>query len=1204
MAKPNDEGKVLSAGNHDSQNISHGYTLLPRPAASLVSLVTQSTSASLRLGTLIGGLAIDGARISTLTGLEISRFAVEALLARAGRDVSRRSRDSLGKDEAEGLLEKSINALHLSITSISFLVSTSFHTSSAALFSASTLSQRLLSALDAILGSTESSRAIAAIILLIRREFTNPHTAVGEEKVSLTDLLTGLTCFALLQRWCRKDTEREMQKNQVEDLVWDVVILSNGSRADVIGTEQEPRRRTPEVQRRRRERPASFISASGKDDAFEAIPRDQVHLSGIPALIDTPEDHYRLSEDQIKAYIMQQLPDTARLAINTETYTIKTITVDISGVGAAQTSVSPPPGTALIEDTINPESAPLGKEPLNSHPELPDSPKHRIIFKTTLRNTHSADFQKADDETTPQEHVPDDDQAIKATINVIPDATSDTLVSRSEPADVPASSAISPSIEMPPPVRPAARAMDSEATIKSLHPIQHQDNAPREDIPAKKSAHAISSERNAANQKKSRRPMGSSSSLSGSDGMQRKSSLAKIAQKVRPSAMEKSDKKSSLKEPFKRKPSSSYLPNLRKKSEASSSKTGDPKPLDRSVTHRRSQLTQPGKSSYLPVPRTPPRVRSDKNKELPLPPKQGSPNYFSSKDLMKPIESMRPASRASYYSIHERRRDSFVSQTDTYSLHSVDTRPRSPAQLRTHIRASSSLSKARSEKDRTSYSIPDELSAALDTHRHQRSASGAASIYTMATNNSETSLVLAPRPRQNLLDSDSAVVSLHRNGTVPAMFPNAHFVRNILRFVRFASASYGSNFLRLMGLTSAQKQDVADLMSISNVEHHSFSTYTGSASSTILLSSFVDPQGGSNAAGDTDTNIPLVHYVSLDHESKAVVLTCRGTLGFEDVLTDMMCDYDHIHWRGNTYTVHKGMHASARRLLEGKGGRVVATIKAALEEFPDYGLVLCGHSLGGGVAALLAILISEPGPQGSGDAFVTSFQPADLPLLLTADVSVESTEQPTRITLPPNRPIHVFAYGPPATVSPLLRQATRGLITTIINGEDIVPYLSLGTLRDFQAVALAFKTDDSGAKSEVRRRVWEGLLSTFTNHFYVQPVAPFGSQSSDDNWPWSALKTLRASMLAPKLVPPGEVFVVDAMPVLQRDAFTPRSATSGDSYPTLGRPATRVRLKLVRDVEARFGELRFGSGMLGDHSPGRYEASLKALAEGVLEESS
>jgi hypothetical protein len=348
-------------------------------------------------------------------------------------------------------------------------------------------------------------------------------------------------------------------------------------------------------------------------------------------------------------------------------------------------------------------------------------------------------------------------------------------------------------------------------------------------------------------------------------------------------------------------------------------------------------------------------------------------------------------------------------------------------------------------------------------------------------------------------------------------------------------------------------------------------------------------------SGSTGTGIPMVHFVTLDHVSHAVVLTCRGTLGFEDVLTDMTCDYDLITYGGKKYEVHKGMMASARRLLEGGGGRVMATIKAALEEFPEYGLVLCGHSLGGGVSALLAILISEP---GTGTAFVTKGEEeyGRQPLLITSSSNKGTAiPRPAEILkLPAGRPVHVYAYGPPATMSPSLRLVTRGLVTTVVNNQDIVPYLSLGILHDFQAVALAFKTDESGAKGEVRKRVWEGLKGKWYNN-----PAYAGESDHDEMWAYSALKTLRASMLSTKLVPPGEVFMVESMRVLRRNAFV-----SGDTRAEgegLGRPATRVMLRYVKAVEAKFGELRFGGSMLADHSPGRYEAALKALERGMNE---
>lgn len=98
----------LERGSAGHVPATSGATLLPRTAASLVSWLTQSTSLSLRLGTFIGGVALDGARATTLTGLELSRAVIEGILTRAGRDVAVRSHGEQGKAEAESLLERSV----------------------------------------------------------------------------------------------------------------------------------------------------------------------------------------------------------------------------------------------------------------------------------------------------------------------------------------------------------------------------------------------------------------------------------------------------------------------------------------------------------------------------------------------------------------------------------------------------------------------------------------------------------------------------------------------------------------------------------------------------------------------------------------------------------------------------------------------------------------------------------------------------------------------------------------------------------------------------------------------------------------------------------------------------------------------------------------------------------------------------------------
>jgi uncharacterized membrane protein YgcG len=458
------------------------------------------------------------------------------------------------------------------------------------------------------------------------------------------------------------------------------------------------------------------------------------------------------------------------------------------------------------------------------------------------------------------------------------------------------------------------------------------------------------------------------------------------------------------------------------------------------------------------------------------------------------------------------------------------------------------------------------------------------------------------------------------------MFPERHFLANITRYMRFASASYGSSFLTVMGM--ATEMPISKSLDDTHHELRSFAHHTRCDPSSILLSSFVDAQGGSDGTGATNTGVPLVHYVSLDHQSKAVVLTCRGTLGFEDVLADMACEYDILLWRDNRYKVHKGIHASANRLLYGGDGRVLYTLKAALEEFPDYGLILTGHSLGAAVTSLLGIMLSEPG-RGPGTPFVTSPEPRTklLPHHRRTSSSSFSDSHQHHVCLPAGRPIHVYAYGPPATVCTPLRNATRGLITTVVNGADIVPYLSLGLLHDFQGAALAFKMDnpdsssssnnsggDSGS-SPLKSEMWRRIRGTFLNamshplsetrRIFVGGGAS-GAGGGDDEWAYSTLKALRAHMAGDKLVPPGEVFVVESEEVLRREAFvfsTPGtgsgSGQGGGGIRQLGRPAKRMVLKYVRDVERRFGEVRFYGSMLTDHSPGRYEAALERLMRGV-----
>lgn len=114
MSEPPIEEKGVQSYQHDPAQrsvVSSGRTLLPGTIASLVTTFTQTASFGLRVGTKLGGFAIAGARETTLTSLELTRAAVEAILTRAGKDVSERRTDELGRAEAESTLERSVSGV-------------------------------------------------------------------------------------------------------------------------------------------------------------------------------------------------------------------------------------------------------------------------------------------------------------------------------------------------------------------------------------------------------------------------------------------------------------------------------------------------------------------------------------------------------------------------------------------------------------------------------------------------------------------------------------------------------------------------------------------------------------------------------------------------------------------------------------------------------------------------------------------------------------------------------------------------------------------------------------------------------------------------------------------------------------------------------------------------------------------------------------
>lgn len=1216
-------------------------TLLPSPVANAVSFATRSTSFALRVGTTIGGYGLSAAKFTTLSSLELGRGILEGILHRAGKDVISGSRSDMGRADAETVLERSFESLHQTMNRIMFWTTTGFHVTGTAVSTASQVSQLFLSVLDQFFGSTDSSRAIASIITLVRREFQNPATGVQGEKVGVTDLVLGLCGLAYLQSWCRTMIQDESRTLGYEEIIWDIVVFNDG---EPIGVHEES------LYGVHTGNYANRSDQHGNDAVVEMIGRHGTTRKD-------SDDSDEPPERQLKEQVISSLPKEATISITTSTTVTKIITVEVKGTPSMP--LVAPPGLDLVESEII--------EPTGPVPGVDETPSYKIVYRLSrnkVRSTTAGGGGEGDNQSR-VEVIEDEDTERTA----VEDTEHEGIDDQAPPVPpknhrLSSSSSSGFNEQVSPKGKSVKRRRSSSSSVghTSNRTVSPKDRSSQPPPPPKKDSE------HAANQKRVRRPL---EEARPSYQNPTSSSQAAVKQPTKkPSTPENLSSKSNEKRSgFRNALKKGSVPTIsnflhRDSSSDSLASSNNKSKIPTKPPPRTSSKAIQSKSTVSQtkgslVPRD---SRSITPGDVPRPPQRGNPNYFSSRDLGDHNGGPglhKDVARSGYISLQDRRRrNSIVSLTDTFSVQSYESRAPSPAYYRVEPSSHNHASNLRASNLHV-----DQGTHSMGHNRNKSNHSNhlySPSIYTLKTTDSQTSLVPSSSFNARGAYGDSeAVDALRRTGSVNGLFPNFHLLRNITRYSRYASAAYGWNFLKFMGIR--KEMPVLKALDETHRDVRSFAHHTGLPPASILLSSFVDPQGGSDSTGSTETGVPLVHTIALDEASKAVVLACRGTLGFEDVLVDMMCDYDDLAWRGRSYKVHKGIHASARRLLYGGDGRVLATLKEALEEFPDYGLVLCGHSLGGAVTALLGVMLAEPASSGLGGttaaaaAFVTTSDHAQhgRRLLTSGEEAGQDSSTTTKapyhhICLPPGRPIHVYAYGPPATMSPALQKATRGLVTSTVHGNDLVPYLSLGVLHDFQALALAFKSDNSEAKAEVRRRIWEGLQSGLADRWYNNNTDSNNSHrknrggdnssrtnndgvpdSGDSNneeggkndedeqeedpevlWAWAALKTLRASMMSNKLMPPGEVFTVETIPALRRDAFRLKKNKPGNDndqetepergqHGYVGRPATRVVLKYVCDVEARFREVRFGASMLLDHSPGRYEDALRRLMVGV-----
>ncbi|KAL5964168.1 Diacylglycerol lipase-beta [Taenia solium] len=156
-------------------------------------------------------------------------------------------------------------------------------------------------------------------------------------------------------------------------------------------------------------------------------------------------------------------------------------------------------------------------------------------------------------------------------------------------------------------------------------------------------------------------------------------------------------------------------------------------------------------------------------------------------------------------------------------------------------------------------------------------------------------------------------------------------------------------------------------------------------------------------------------FVAIDDDSESIIIAVRGTLSPEDVIVDMLAEGkrplpdelppDVPAEQILDFYVHMGILYTARNLRD-IILRLQLVEKARVRR-PCYPLVVCGHSLGAGVASVLAFLLRNCHPE-----------------------------------------VKAYAYSPP--LGARMARYCKPFVVSIVLGCDIVPRLSIPTLNDLK----------------------------------------------------------------------------------------------------------------------------------------------------------
>lgn len=210
-------------------------TLFPTPIANMVTAMAATTRLSLSVTAFFTEIILEGSQYGTRVGLEYTRrvlisaisTARNAYIDKAAKegdgdklgsicsDVSCPNSDSF-IDVLDRWTNLGIYVIHHTFTLAELFTMSGFYLTSNTVQSATYAASESVQLLDSLFGSNESSRALSAIIMMVKKEYVEDerfHVKKQGTVAVITALTKALTAFACLQNatWERSSERMRMR---------------------------------------------------------------------------------------------------------------------------------------------------------------------------------------------------------------------------------------------------------------------------------------------------------------------------------------------------------------------------------------------------------------------------------------------------------------------------------------------------------------------------------------------------------------------------------------------------------------------------------------------------------------------------------------------------------------------------------------------------------------------------------------------------------------------------------------------------------------------------------------------------------------------------------------------------------------------------------------------------------------------------------